>query len=59
MGKGKTMAQPHPGYDPYRPLAPQLKWVIVGIVALVLGAWEIAFHLWFMGLPMRLVTETV
>ena len=46
------MAHPHPDYDPYRPLAPQLKWIIVGIVALVLGAWQIAFHLWFMGLPM-------
>jgi hypothetical protein len=46
------MAQQSPFDDTLRPVAPQAKWWIVGIVFLVLGAWELAFHLWMMDLPM-------
>jgi hypothetical protein len=46
------MLQQHSEYDPFRPVAPQMKWLIVGAAALLLGAWELTFHLWFMGLPM-------
>jgi hypothetical protein len=38
--------------DPLRPVAPRLKWWLVGAVILLLGAWQVAFHLWFMHLPM-------
>jgi hypothetical protein len=40
-----------PFYDPLRPIAPQAKWWIVGVVAVLLGAWEFVFHLTMMGLP--------
>ena len=46
------MSHPHPEYDGWRPIAPQIKWLIVGIVVLLLGAWELLFHLTLMGLPM-------
>jgi len=38
--------------DYLRPVAPLIKWWVVGIAALLLGLWEIVFHAWFMGLPM-------
>jgi hypothetical protein len=38
--------------EPLRPIAPQAKWWIVGWVAFLLGAWELVFHSWFMGLSM-------
>jgi hypothetical protein len=44
--------QQRPSVDPHRPMAAQAKWWIVGIVFLILGAWELAFHLWMMDLPM-------
>src|SRR5262249_17386771 len=32
--------------------AGRIKWWLVGIVAVLLGAWELAFHTWFMSVPM-------
>lgn len=46
------MSERQPDYDPLRPIAPQMKWVIVGVAGLLLGAWEMVFHIAFMGLPM-------
>lgn len=37
-----------------RPVAPQAKWWIVGVVFVLLGVWELAFHRWFMDVPMIL-----
>jgi hypothetical protein len=35
-----------------RPVAPHVKWWIVGLAALLLGAWELFFHTTYMSLPM-------
>jgi signal transduction histidine kinase len=50
--RGMAMSQQSPFDDTLHPIAPQAKWWIVGMVFLVLGAWELAFHLWMMDLPM-------
>src|SRR5689334_6718840 len=35
-------------------MAPHAKWWIVGVVFVLLGIWELAFHRWFMEVPMIL-----
>lgn len=35
-----------------RPVAPGIKWWVVGIAAVLLGLWEVIFHAEFMRLPM-------
>jgi hypothetical protein len=39
-------------YVPLRPITAQVKWWIVAVAALLLGAWEMLFHVQFMELPM-------
>jgi hypothetical protein len=47
----RDQLQDLPFYDPLRPVAPQARWWIVGAVVVLLGAWELLFHLTMMGLP--------
>jgi hypothetical protein len=48
------MSQQSPFEVSLRPVASQARWWIVGMVFLILGAWELTFHLWMMDLPMLL-----
>src|SRR6266542_140600 len=47
-----TMSNQTIRYDRWRPVIPQLKWLIVGVVILLLGVWELFFHTLYMHLPM-------
>jgi hypothetical protein len=46
------MSQQPPFEPSLRPVAPNARWWILGIVFVLLAAWEAAFHRWFMDLPM-------
>jgi hypothetical protein len=56
--EGAVMAQDSltelPLYDSLRPIARQIKWWIVGAVVVLLGLWDLAFHLFLMRLPMAM-----
>jgi hypothetical protein len=41
-----------PPDDRWRLVVPQLRWVTVGIVVVLLGVWELYYHAEFMNLPM-------
>jgi hypothetical protein len=47
-----TMSDQQTRYDGWRPVIPQLKWITIGVVIVLLGVWEIYYHAGFMQLPM-------